>query len=226
MQTLFAPSPSQELSRALARALEEPLRMSRRPLMRLGPGQLLIPAGAPVTRLPVVVSGCVQAVMQRPHQQGIEVVPIEFRSGEIVMLSYLFSAQPSTVNMVAVEPTTVRWLDARALETAIFADPALVRLLVRFLGQRLREVQDRERTWVERSVLSRVSATLVRMACTTGTDTGACWLQATHEEIARRAGVSRPKTTFALKKLRLAGAVVPMRGRIEVLDLQILRRLS
>lgn len=225
MQSPLPAGPSQELSRALARGLEAPLAIALRPLIRFGPGQILIPAASPVIRLPLVVSGCVQAVMQRPRQQGTEVVAIEFRSGEIVMLSYLFSAQPSTVNMVAVEPTTVRWLDARALEQAIFADPALVLLLVRFLGQRLREVQDRERTWVERSVLSRVSATLLRMAEAARVDTGPCLLPSTHEDIARRAGVSRPKATLALKKLRQAGAVVPMRGRIEVLDLSVLRRL-
>lgn len=226
MQDPLVASPSQELSRALARALEGPLGISSRPLMRFGAGQALINAGVPVTRLPLVVSGCVKAVMQRQQAQGTEVVPIQFRSGEIVMLSYLFSAQPSTVNMVAATPTTVRWLDARALEASIFADPERVRLLVRFLGQRLREAQDRERTWVERSVLSRVSAALLRLASASGNDGGGGWLQTTHEEIARLAGVSRPKTTLALKKLRLAGAVAPMRGRIQVLDLQILRQLS
>ena len=225
MQDPVEASPSQELSRALARALEASSPVRRRSVMLYGPGQLLIPAGAPVTRLPVVESGCVQAVMQRARQQGTEIVPIEFRAGEIVMLSYLFSAQASTVNMVAVEPTAVRWWDARALEKAIFADQAMVLLLVRFLGQRLREVQDRERTWVERSVLSRVSATLLRMASVAGQGTDRCLLQVTHEEIARRAGVSRPKTTIAIKKLREAGAVMPGRAQIEVLDLAVLRSL-
>lgn len=217
---------SQVLSQALAQGLSMPLQLDALPLMRFNTGQVVIAAGAPVSRLPVVHSGCIQAVMQLSGQQGGEVVPIQFGPGEIVMLSYLFTAEPSSVNMVASAPTTVRWIDARILEKTIVGSPELVVLLVRFLGQRLREVQARERTWVERSVLARVGATLVRMAMQPATCPDGRIVHATHEEIARRAGVSRPKASLAIQKLRQAHAVRPSRGRIEILQIEALRALA
>jgi CRP-like cAMP-binding protein len=44
----------------------------------------------------------------------------------------------------------------------------------------------------------------------------------THEQLATRCGVSRPKASLALKRLEHAGRVRLERGSIEVLDLQAL----
>jgi CRP-like cAMP-binding protein len=224
------PSPialtSQSLSRSLARALSGSLGLAQRPLMRFATGQVVIQAGQPVLRLPVLASGRINAVMHSSRANGSQVVPIQFGPGEVVMLSYLFSEQLSSVDMVAAEPTTLHWAETREIEAAMLADPALAVMLIKFLGTRLREVQGRERSWVERSVQVRVASALVRMASDITPSNGQVFLRVTHEQIANRAGVSRPKASLAIKKLEKAGHIQPGRGVMHLLDLAALRRAA
>ena len=93
-------------------------------------------------------------------------------------------------------------------------------MLVRFLAQRLREVQQRERVWLERGVHARVCATLARLAREQPAAPGqALALVATHEQLSMRCGVSRPKLSHELKRLERAGTLRLRRGAIDVLDL-------
>ena len=81
-------------------------------------------------------------------------------------------------------------------------------------------MQIRERGWVERSVHHRVCMQLTRLAQKTGPDAqGALHIHATHEELAARCGVSRPKLSTELKHLEGGGLIRRGRGSIEVLDL-------
>lgn len=211
-----ADSSSAAISRALAAALAPRLDIAARPLVRFEAGQVVIGAGLPVERLAVLHSGRIDAVMHSPHVEGRQVVPVQFGPGEIVMLSYLFSTQLSTVDMVAAESSSLCWLKAREIEAAMLAEPALAVLLVRFLGARLRDVQARERTWLERSVSVRVAAALVRMAGDPLAEQGL--IIATHEIVAQRAGVSRPKASRALKEFESMGWLQQGRGRLAIVD--------
>lgn len=209
---------SQAINRALTRELRERLSIDERPLRRCAPGQVVIAAGQRVTRLPQIVQGTIDAVMHRPHGNGLQTVPIQFGPGETVMLSYLFSGQPSTVDMVAIEPTEVRWIDTGEVERLVEAEPDVAVLLIRFLSQRLREVQGRERAWMERSVPLRVAAALVRMASDRDPVQGEWVLAATHDQIAHRAGVSRPKASLAMKQLEREGFIRLGRGVVHIVD--------
>jgi hypothetical protein len=65
-------------------------------------------------------------------------------------LSHLFCDRASGVDLVAGERSGLRWVPLDELESALQADPAALLLLVRFLAQRLRDVQG-ERAWAERA---------------------------------------------------------------------------
>lgn len=214
---------SQSMNRALSQALQQRLAIAQHPLMHYQPGQVAIPAGQPVTRLPLIVQGRIDAVLHGSHASGLRTVPIQFGAGEIVMLSYLFSQQQSTVDMVATEPTTLRWFSIEDIETQVQTESALAILLIRFLSQRLREVQGRERAWLERSVPLRVAAALVRMASDLEPVRGVWSLAVTHDQIAHRAGVSRPKASLAVKQLEREGHIRLGRGVVEILDLAALQ---
>lgn len=226
-----APSPfipiggatSQSINRALSQALQQRLAIAQLPPMLYLPGQVAIPAGQPVSRLPLIVQGRIDAVLHSAQANGLQTVPIQFGAGEIVMLSYLFSQQQSTVDMVAGEPTTLRWIAIEDIETQVQAASDLAILLIRFLSQRLREVQGRERAWLERSVPLRVAAALVRMTSDLEPARGVWSLAVTHDQIAHRAGVSRPKASLAVKQLEREGLVRLGRGVVEILDLGALR---
>ena len=133
----------------------------------------------------------------------------------------LFTQQPSTVDLVAGSEIAVRWAAVSDIEAALLADQELLVLLVRFLAQRLREVQVRERAWIERGVHERASATLERLARQAPRDdAGHAVIIATHEELAERSGVSRPKLSPALKRLDQAGRHRLERKAIRIIDLE------
>jgi CRP-like cAMP-binding protein len=99
--------------------------------------------------------------------------------------------------------------------------------LVSFLGLRLREVQARERAGFARSVPARLSASLSRILTDLPTRTDARLLiQATHEQLAASCGVSRPKTSLALKKMEQDGILKLGRKWVEVLNTSALQALA
>ena len=217
---------SQATNRTLTRALQERLALNERPLWHCAPGQIVIAAGQRVTRLPVIVQGTIDAVMHGAPGRGLQTVPIQFGPGETVMLSYLFSEQPSTVDMVAITPTVLQWIGSDDIESLILSQPDLAVLLIRFLSRRLREVQGRERSWLERSVPVRVAAALVRIASDRAPVDGIWTLAVTHDQIANRAGVSRPKASTAMKQLEREGHIRLGRGVIHIVDLPALQDKS
>lgn len=178
-------------------------------------------AGEPLDRLPVVISGRLDSVLHLQGDEGSFIIPVSFGPGEVVFLSQLFSHQPSFVDLVVGEPAALRWLPMAELERLLLADSELMVELVRFLVQRLREVQVRERAWLERGVHERVCATLARLVHQEAPgQNGTVSITATHEELSLRSGVSRPKLSQELKRLELAGRLKLDRGSIRVIDLE------
>ncbi len=212
---------SRQLGRKFANALMQPLAFKNRPLHLLDAGVSLCKAGDRVTQLPFVMSGRLDAVVHVPGVQGGQIVPISFRAGEMAFLSYLFNQLPSGGDLVVGEPSTIQWLPLKEIETCLLNDQGLLLMLVRFLGQRLREVQARERSWASRGVQHRLCAGLARMAADLPSRSDRrTVVVATHEQIAASCGVSRPKASIALKALEGDGILKLGRGWIEVLHLQ------
>ncbi len=212
---------SRQLGRKFANALAQPLAFKSRPLHRFDSGVSLCKAGDRVTQLPFVMSGRLDAVVHVPGIQGGQIVPISFRAGEMAFLSYLFNQLPSGSDLVVGEPSTIQWLPLKDIEACLLKDQGLLLMLVRFLGQRLREVQARERSWAARGVQHRLCAGLARMAADLPSRSDRrTVVVATHEQIAASCGISRPKASIALKALEGDGVLKLGRGWIEVVHLQ------
>lgn len=212
---------SHQWSRRLGQALGERLSLDSQAVVQVPAGRILLPAGQPITRLPLLLSGRLDCVLPLQDSEASSLIPISFEAGEIAMLSQLFCNAPVWVDVVAAQDCELRWLPVAELEQLLEADPALLLVFTRFLAQRLREVQIRERSWVERSVHQRVSMQLMRLAQKIAPDAQGCRvIQATHEELAARCGVSRPKLTLELKQLENQGLIRRGRGFIEVLQLE------
>ncbi len=214
-------SHSRQLGRQFVNALAQPMALKSRPLNRFEAGVSLFKAGDRVTKLPYVMSGRLDAVVHVPGVQGGQIVPITFRAGEMAFLSYLFNQLPSGSDLVVAEPSTIQWLPQKDIEACLLNDQGLLLMLVRFLGQRLREVQARERSWAARGVQTRLCAGLARMAADLPSRSdGRTVVVATHEHIAASCGISRPKASIALKALEDDGVLKLGRGWIEVLNLR------
>jgi CRP-like cAMP-binding protein len=210
---------SRRLGRRFASALAQPMALETRPLRRFEVGVSLFKAGDRVTQLPYVVSGRLDAVVHVPGAQGGQIVPISFRAGEMAFLSYLFNQLPSGSDLLVGEPSVIQWLPLQDIETCLLNDQGLLLMLVRFLGQRLREVQARERSWAARGVHPRLCAGLARMAADVPKRSdGRTVVVATHEQLAASCGISRPKASIALKALEGDGVLALGRGWIEVLN--------
>lgn len=218
---------SQRLARQLAQALAQPVDLKHRPRHRVLVGQTLIKTSDEVARLPFVMSGRLNAVVHIPGKQGGQIVPIGFSAGEIALLSYLFNRLPSGSDLVVAQTATIQWIGVQDIEAALLHDPELMVLLVKFLSLRLREVQARERAGFARSVPARLSASLSRilMVLPSRPD-GRLLIQSTHEQLATSCGVSRPKTSLALKKMERDGILKLGRKWVEVLNITALQALA
>ena len=218
---------SQSLARQLAQALAPPVDLKNRPRHRVSVGQALIKTSDTVARLPFVMSGRLNAVVHIPGQQGGQIVPIAFGPGEIALLSYLFNRLPSGSDLVVAQASTIQWIPVEDIEKALLHDPQLMVILVKFLSLRLREVQARERASFARNVPARLSASLSRILMDLPTNADARLLiHATHEQLAASCGVSRPKTSLALKKMERDGVLKLGRKWVEVLNAPALQALA
>lgn len=218
---------SQSLARQLAHALSRPVDLAQRPRHRVSVGQTLINTRDAVAHLPFVMSGRLNAVVHIPGQQGGQIVPIAFGPGEIALLSYLFNRLPSGSDLVAAQASTIQWIPVEDIEKALLRDPQMMVLLVSFLGLRLREVQARERAGFARNVPARLSASLSRIVMNLPSRPDRRLLiQATHEQLAASCGVSRPKTSLALKKMERDGILLLGRKWVEVLNTTALQALA
>ena len=178
--------------------------------------QVVIPAGTSPQALPVVEAGRLQAVIHT-GDDGHRVVPVTFEAGELAMSSLLFSASPGHADIVAAQPSRLQWLPKATIEKAVETHPPLGLLLSRFLAQRLREVQMRERVWLSRSLSGRIWAALMREVAGAEPDADGCWVvPLTHEALAERAGVSRPRLSLTLKTMERKGWLRIGRGRITI----------
>lgn len=210
---------SRELSKELGARVLEHLDLARFPIHSVPKGRLLVQPEGRSGAIPFLESGRLDAVMQL-KEQGTQVIPVTFGTGELALLSTLFaSGEALRADIVAAEPVRLRWLPRAMVEGILLEDKDLLVLLVRFLSQRLQEVRMRERGWLERGVSARVRSVLARVALEVAPPEGHPWLiSATHERLAMRCGVSRPKLSFELKQLEGAGVLKLSRGGIELLD--------
>jgi CRP-like cAMP-binding protein len=210
------------LNKRLGQALGECLMDQSLPVVSVPAGKTLLPAGQPITRLPLLISGRLDCVLPLQQSETRSLIPISFEAGEIAMLSQLFCNMPVWVDVVAAQDCLVHWLPVAELERRIESNPELLIVLTRFLAHRLRDVQIRERSWVERSVHQRVLMQLARLAQKiTPNPQGVRTVYTTHEELAARCGVSRPKLTTELKRLEEQGLIRRGRGMLEILSQDI-----
>lgn len=182
-------------------------------------GRQLLRTGDRVSALPLIVTGTLDAVVHQLSDEGNQVVPVSWGEGEIAMLSHLFFGDPISFDLVAADDASIRWIPIGEVERCLIDQQDILVLLVRFLVQRLREVQFRERVWLERGVHERVCASLARIASAmpAGPD-GAIVVGATHESLASRCAVSRPRLSKELKRLEVEGRLKLGRGTIEIID--------
>jgi CRP-like cAMP-binding protein len=208
---------SRRLNRLFAHELMACVDAAAFPARAVTAGRTVMRAGTRPAALPFVEAGSLQAVVHT-GVEGQRVVPATFEAGEIAMCSMLFAASIAQVDIVAAQASRLRWLPRSVVESVVIAQPRLGPPLIRFFAQRLREVQMRERIWLSRGLYARVWAALMREVADVEADPDRRRIVSlTHEALAERAGVSRPRLSATLKAMEREGLLRIGRGRIEVL---------
>lgn len=214
-----SPAPtSRQLNQQFVAALREVLPLSTFDARHHFAGQRVLSADLVPSALPLVESGALQAVTWLPDGEP-QALPVSYEPGELALSSQLFAATPANIDLVCATDSVLRWLPQTAIEATLREHPDVLALLAHFLAQRIREVQVRERIWLERGASERIWASLLQAATQSGVACG--WgvrLTLTHDQLATRCGISRPKLSRELKRLEAAGLVRLGRGWLDVRD--------
>ena len=141
-------------------------------------------------------------------------------------LSILAEGSRRTATVSALDPVETVSLQRQQVLELRNANAAVDRVLVDVLANQVRRLSEHLvealHVPVERRVVRRLEA-LCELFSSTGTP-GTCVVPITQDDLADLAGTTRPTTNRVLKTLEADGVVALRRGRLEVVDLEELRR--
>ena len=141
--------------------------------------------------------------------------------GELAMLS---EGGRRSASVVALEPVSVLTVSRGQLESALGGASGVQALMVRMLGQQVHRLSAQlvEARFVP--VRHRVARALLEL-CDQYADAGSrVSLRVTQDDVAGLAGATRPTVNQVLRSLESAGAIELRRGRIDVVDREVLLR--
>ncbi|MGW5680523.1 Crp/Fnr family transcriptional regulator [Nonomuraea sp. NPDC003754] len=158
---------------------------------------------------------------------GIEVVLWLLGPGELLGESSVLGERIRPVSATALEPVTGLCLPAAAFAGHLRARPLVAISLVKLLGRRLRDAEDKLAEFNSFDTLGRVTRRLVELADRFGARCPAglrITLPLSQQELAGWTGSSRIATAKALRVLRDRGWIETGRREIVIRDLDALRR--
>ena len=125
-----------------------------------------------------------------------------------------------TATALAMDPTETRALHRDEFAALVHDQPLVARALIELLAEQVRRLSDRltEALFVQAD--TRVARRVLELASVFGDET----IAATQDDVAAMAGTTRPTANRALKTFADAGEITLGRGRIDVVDLEALRR--
>jgi CRP-like cAMP-binding protein len=182
--------------------------------------EVLFHAGDPGEALHFIVSGWVAVYVTTPL--GSTATFAILGPGETVGEMALVSPGHRTATAIALEPTETLSLRREQFEELRERRPGLDRLLVELLAQRVRRLnEDLVEAYFTRAE-TRVVRRLLRVARRMPERESRRVVRITQEDLAGLAGTSRATVNRTLRELERAGAIVQRRGRVEVVDVEIL----
>lgn len=182
--------------------------------------EVIFHAGDPGETLHLIVSGWVAVYVATPL--GSAATFAMLGSGEAVGELALITAGERTATAIALQPTETLSLRRDQFEDLRRRHPGIDRLLVELLAERVRRLdQELVEAYFARAE-TRVARRLLRLARAMPERDGRRVVRLTQEDLAGLAGTSRATVNAALRDLEREGAIAVARGRVEVLDLELL----
>lgn len=219
-------NPSVRENQLIYAILRDELALSRRAPLHLAANKVLFPAGQRSEHVFCIAEGGIHVELYPQSQEGARVIPMGFHPGMVTLVHTVYDNTPDPGTLVASVDSTLYAVSHQEFRAVMHASVARLEVVTQFLAARLTEARRREKQWLERSAQERVALTLDYMASETPTNalrSETPRINATHELIADRSGISRAKVSRELKRLEQAGHVRLARSGVEILDRSALR---
>lgn len=191
-------------------------------LRSVGAEEFVYQQGQPPEFMAQVVDGEVKLCIY--SAEGREVTTASFRDGDCFGELGLIDGLPRMTSAVAVVPTQLRVLRAKAFNKFYLQYPELARAINLFLGRRVRLLYEFSEEAKSLNLRQRLGRTLCRLAHSHGskTDEGGVMLATSHEELAKMLGASRQSVSKELKLLERDNRIAIRYNKLLIIDLALL----
>jgi CRP/FNR family transcriptional regulator, cyclic AMP receptor protein len=190
-------------------------------------GATLFSEGDLSTHVVVILEGRVR--VSYTTDAGQEIVFTVREAGDLLGELSAIDGRPRSATASTVGAAEVLVIDGEQFMTFVTTRPAVARLLLRMVSERLRDSDRRQVEFGAFDTVGRVVRRLVALAHSRGTarpDPDGVLLPITQQELAAWTGCSREAVNKALALLRGPGWITTRRGGVLVLDLPALERRS
>ena len=194
---------------------------------RFRPGEVLIHRDTPALAVLSIHSGRVKLIRFASH--GDEVLVGLCGPGELLGVREVLGAVPYQVSAVTIEPSIVCTVPRESFLNAVQDCPELARRLLRQLAEDALSTEAQLVARAHLSVAARTARLLVALTDRRPVTPGlpaAIPISMGRDEMALRVGTTRESLSRALHQFAVRGAVKLDGGKIRVVDLSILERLS
>jgi CRP-like cAMP-binding protein len=140
--------------------------------------------------------------------------------GEVLGQMSAIDEGPHSVSATAEQDSEVLAVPARAFQELLARQPELALQLARVLAERVRGLSAQLEAMKFTSIGERLRGVLLERGA------GRRELRVTHQQLAEQVGATRENVSRVLGFLQDAGVIRLGRGRVELLDLEALARLS
>jgi len=187
-------------------------------------GQTIFVQDEPGDRMFVLASGAVKLVVRSRHGEVVELArhrpPAVF--GEVALLD----GGPRSASAEAIEPSLLLGIARAKVIELLRSDSGVVDALLRSLGELVRRANRQTTDLVFLDLQGRVARKLLELAEAPGTSGGTVLDQRafTQTELAHMVGGVRQTVNLALRSLERRGLIRVSEGKIEILELDRLRR--
>ncbi len=184
-------------------------------------GDVILLEGEPCEAIYFVKTGRVKVFKTSP--EGKEQVLRIMKMGDTFNEVPVFDDGLNPASAEALDPTGLYLICAEDMQYLMRELPAVSRNVIRILASRLRHMVELVEDLSFRHVTGRVAKILLQHAHDSATDGGS---RLTQQQMATMAGTAREMVGRALKGLEQAGAIRMDKGRIAILNRDVLERLS
>jgi CRP-like cAMP-binding protein len=188
-------------------------------------GEMFFIEGESVHLVLLITAGVVK--ISKVRERGAEIILRLAVPGEVLGVSALYSTGSHRATAQAFRDCRALCWDAPAFKTLVSRYPILQHNMMRILGERLLDIEERFGEVATDPVAPRVARQLMRLISTIGRPRGgAVEVDISREELAQMTGTTLYTVSRLLSAWKARGIVDPRRGSVAIYEIQPLRAIS